>query len=133
VGDLTERLSRHEFACKCGCGFDTVDITMAKTLELAADHFQTELKCGRVKIIITSGCRCKKHNRSIGGAADSQHLFGRAADHKLYVVELGRESQINPDLVAQFYEDIDAPGVGWYRGRTHVDTRSNGPARWDER
>ena len=31
-------------------------------------------------IRITSGCRCIKHNRNVGGASNSAHLEGKAAD-----------------------------------------------------
>ncbi len=29
---------------------------------------------------ITSGARCKKHNKAVGGAANSQHTLGTAVD-----------------------------------------------------
>jgi len=31
-------------------------------------------------IIVTSGCRCKKHNQNVGGAENSYHLSGKALD-----------------------------------------------------
>lgn len=31
-------------------------------------------------ITVTSGYRCKDHNKAIGGAPRSQHLLGKAAD-----------------------------------------------------
>ena len=33
-------------------------------------------------IIVTSGYRCQKLNRAVGGASKSQHLYGEAADIK---------------------------------------------------
>lgn len=33
-----------------------------------------------IPIVITSGYRCEKHNREVGGVAKSLHLFGQAAD-----------------------------------------------------
>ena len=37
------------------------------------DHFNRP-------IIISSGCRCTKHNREVGGVRNSKHLYGKAAD-----------------------------------------------------
>jgi uncharacterized protein YcbK (DUF882 family) len=31
-------------------------------------------------MIISSGCRCIKHNRTVGGATNSAHITGKAAD-----------------------------------------------------
>lgn len=31
-------------------------------------------------IRIVSGCRCPRHNKAVGGATNSQHLFGTASD-----------------------------------------------------
>ena len=33
---------------------------------------------------ITSGARCAKHNAAVGGAEDSMHLIGMAADVAVY-------------------------------------------------
>ncbi|WBK39772.1 endolysin [Desulfofustis phage LS06-2018-MD01] len=73
TGDLTTNFSRLEFACKCGCGFDTIDY--AQLVEL-----QTIRTLSNGKIIITSGCRCVNYNEWIDGAPKSQHLIGRATD-----------------------------------------------------
>ena len=139
MGDLSKNLSRHEFACKCGCGFDTVDVVLLNTLQATADWFfakadKTRVK--RVSITINSGCRCSAHNKREGGSKNSRHMQGTAADFKLkYVATDGTKSQINPDTVAD-YLDRKFPnqyGVGWYRGRTHFDASSSGRRRWDMR
>lgn len=31
-------------------------------------------------VTVTSGYRCQKHNRAVGGSVNSQHLYGEAAD-----------------------------------------------------
>ncbi len=73
----SERLSPHflrsEFACKCGCGFATVDPVLIEQLELL------RMALGR-PIVIDDACRCEIHNKKVGGAAESQHMLGRAAD-----------------------------------------------------
>lgn len=58
-----------EWACKCGCGLDRIDMKLIRTLDLIRERF------GR-PIIITSGCRCEKHNATVGGRPGSAHLLG---------------------------------------------------------
>ena len=75
--DGTRKLSANftvaEFACKDGSDPVFVDSSLAALLQKIRDHF------GR-PVVITSGYRTAAHNRSVGGAAYSQHLYGRAAD-----------------------------------------------------
>lgn len=132
MGDLTKNLSRHEFACECGCGFDTVDIALPGILQHTADHFAAEDEIN-VRIDITGPNRCKSHNAEVGGADNSQHVYARAADFKLFNRYTGE--QIDPDRVADFIDEQypNSLGLGRYTNRTHVDTRTNGPARWDKR
>jgi len=111
---------RSEFACKCGCGFDTVDTTLLHVLEYIR---------GAVKspIIVTSGCRCLVHNTAIGGSRGSKHMQGRAADIKC------------PDVLFETLKDkvnhfMDGwGGVGYYPNQCfiHIDTRSGPAARWN--
>lgn len=132
MGNLTKNLSRYEFACKCGCGFNTADIELVTAIQESADHFADEDKI-RVRIEITGPNRCKQHNADEGGAPDSQHVYARAVDYKLFNRDTGE--QIDPDRVADYLERkySDRFGIGRYTNRTHFDTRCNGPARWDVR
>lgn len=138
MGDLTDNLSRHEFACKCGCGFDTVDFDLVRILQETADYFfsKADDDVVRVSITINSGCRCPAHNKSIGGSKNSRHMKANAADFKLkYVLKDGTKEQINPDKVASRLDKKYKYeyGIGWYKGRTHFDTSSSGRRRWDAR
>jgi uncharacterized protein YcbK (DUF882 family) len=137
VGDLTANLSRHEFACKCGCGFDIVDHQLAEILQSTADHFLSEFQTkGAIKawITVNSGCRCPSHNLKEGGSKNSRHMLGNAADFKVKIVFAGGvKKQVDPTKVAD-YLDKKFPnqyGVGWYNGRTHFDSSSTGRRRWD--
>ena len=114
MGDLSEHFSRHEFACKCGCGFDTVDAELLKVLEIIRNHFDRP-------ITINSGCRCLRYNSRIGGANTSQHLLGRAADIDV--------KGIDPALVQELAVQLGVGGIGKYKTFTHIDTRV-GHARW---
>jgi uncharacterized protein YcbK (DUF882 family) len=67
-------------------------------------------------IRIVSGYRCAEHNRRVGGAQYSQHLYGRAADLVRGV------ATVQDALAAGF------GGVG-FRGQwaVHVDVRAGKP------
>ena len=112
---MSKYFNRSEFECSCGCGFDTVDTALLDILDKVRYHF-----CKPVRI--TSGCRCAEYNASINGAPRSQHVLGRAAD---IVVE-----DTSPEEVADYLESINAPAIGRYSGWVHVDSRTNGGARW---
>jgi zinc D-Ala-D-Ala carboxypeptidase len=58
-----------EFACRDHCGLDAFDPKMLKIL----NEVREELG---FPIIITSGCRCEKHNAAVGGVPNSAHLLG---------------------------------------------------------
>lgn len=112
---------RREFACQCGCGFDTVDEALLYLLNQVRMHFEQP-------VTITSGCRCVQHNRDIGGAPMSQHVFGRAADIKV--------KDTDPEEVYDMLNLImqGQGGLGLYQraegGWVHVDSRTKGGARW---
>ncbi len=141
MGDLTKNLSRSEFACRCSCGFDTVDIELAPAIQDSADHFAA-VDLIDMRIDITGPNRCVEHNEKIQKehnpnyvpfSSKSQHLYARAVDYKLFHRATGE--QIDPDRVADYLESKykGRCGIGRYSNRTHFDDRTNGPARWDVR
>lgn len=115
MGDLSKNFSRKEFACHCGCGFDTID---SETLMIVqeARFFMDE------PITPSSGARCLAYNRKIGSKDTSQHVLGRAVDlpvsdpKKLY------------DYLCNRYKN--QYGFGLYKTFVHIDSRTNGGARW---
>ena len=114
---ISPHFHRHEFECHCGCGFDVVDAALLAILEDVRVHFNKP-------VVITSGARCKKRNKDQGGAKDSQHLLGKAAD--IIVKETA------PSIITEYLE-WKYPfkhGIGTYRGVTHIDCRDE-KARWD--
>ncbi|MCD8479880.1 MAG: D-Ala-D-Ala carboxypeptidase family metallohydrolase [Candidatus Cloacimonetes bacterium] len=70
---LSKNFTSEEFACKCGCGYDTPNPELIRMLQAARDLYGKPMQ-------ITSGCRCIKHNRNVGGAANSAHIQGMAVD-----------------------------------------------------
>lgn len=73
MGDLSRNFNTKEFRCKCGCGKVRVDPRLVKGLQCMRDNYGGPIK-------ITSGFRCEAHNEAVGGASDSAHLVGAAAD-----------------------------------------------------
>lgn len=114
IEDVSEHFNRSEFACRCGCGFDTIDTATLAALENIRDYFGQP-------ITINSACRCINHNTQIGGAARSQHIFARASD---IVVK-----DVTPADVADYATEIGL-SVGRYSTFTHIDTRSGPTAYW---
>ena len=134
---LTPNISRHEMCCKCGCGFDTCDFELVTNLQKCVNHFSQGT--GIIRLDITSPNRCREHNEKVQRehvsnyapySSKSQHMYGRAADFKLFFRTSGK--QVDPEKVAQYLEETypDKHGIGRYDNRTHYDTRSGNAARW---
>jgi uncharacterized protein YcbK (DUF882 family) len=118
MSQISKHFDRREFACHCGCGFDTVDTELLTILEDLRDRWNKP-------IFIQSGCRCKKRNDRILGAKRSRHLWGQAADIVIKDVE--------PMEVANYLERkyIYRYGIGRYKTYTHIDSRQT-KARWNK-
>lgn len=74
MGDLSPHFNRSEFACH-HCGKVIVSDRLVARLEIL------RAQLGK-PISIVSGYRCPVHNAQVGGAKNSQHLAGQAADLK---------------------------------------------------
>jgi len=62
-----------DIMCPCGC--ETYIINNSLMLMMSCADLITSLP-----IIISSWCRCKRHNKSKGGVYNSGHLLGEAVD-----------------------------------------------------
>ncbi len=117
--DSIKYFGRHEFACKCGkCGGYPVEPSEALVRVLDAIREETGLP-----VYINSGIRCAAHNAAVGGAADSRHMYGDAADIRC------------PGKTPKQLYDIADPllpdgGLGIYSWGIHVDIRGV-RARWE--
>ena len=110
---LSPNFESTEFDCKCKnktCTTTEIDPKLVEYLQKIRDYF------GKA-VTINSAYRCDKHNKSIGGASQSKHKFGQAADIKV--------SGIKPLKVAQYAEFIGIKGIGQYSNFVHIDTRTN--------
>ena len=111
MGDLTKNFSRSEFACKCGCGFDDIDLELVGILQ------SVRLFLG-VPLHVNSGCRCEEHNKKVGGVANSWHTKGKAADISC---ELGAKKIW--DAARQLYDNgkiQDLKWCRWYKRKNFV-------------
>lgn len=127
---ISKNFKRSEFACKCGCGMDTVDYALLHGLEALRENLTT-LAGSDVRIRITSGNRCRTYNDKVGGEVFSQHLRSRAADIQCEQLVDGQWEPIAPGIIADEAEKLPFGGVGRYNTFTHVDTRA-GVARWSK-
>jgi uncharacterized protein YcbK (DUF882 family) len=116
MGDISRHFNRSEFACKCGCGYDTVDAELLTILESVRDAFGQPVS-------INSASRCEEHNKRVGGSKNSQHLLGRAAD-----IVVRNTSPIEVHNYVKLMYPLSL-GLGSYENFTHIDTRT-GKARW---
>mgnify|MGYP003650361957 CR=1 FL=1 len=124
---LTNDFNFNEFQCNDNSAMPIWVQTNIKLLAEELQKLRDEL--GR-PIRINSAYRSPEYNQKVGGAKNSQHLYGKAAD---IVVK-----NMNPDEVADAIEflieegKLNIKGLGRYNSFTHVDIRDN-KARWDYR
>ena len=105
---LSEHLKVREFACKDGSDKILIDDALVDVLQAIRDEINKPIN-------ITSGYRNEAYNKKIGGASQSQHLYGKAADITARGVE--------PIEIARIADRMCIGGVGRYNNFTHVDTR----------
>lgn len=116
---LSKFISKDEFVCKC-CGQMPPGFSLEfdGTKELFESFDKLREAWGR-PLIISSGYRCIKHNKKIGGAPLSVHMFGLALDIRFEKVE---EVNLFIELVNRLAPDLR---VGTYEDRpliVHIDT-----------
>lgn len=116
---LSNNFKVKEFACNDGSDTVLISDDLVDLLQKIRDHFG-------VAVTINSGYRTSTYNKKVGGATNSQHVKGTAAD----IVAKG----VDPLTVAQYAEYLmpNSGGIGVYQTFTHVDVRTS-RSRWDNR
>lgn len=80
-------------------------------------------------ITINSGYRTTAYNRKIGGASQSQHTKGTAAD----IIVTKNGSVVSAKKICCLCQTLGFKGIGFISDRaTHVDMRTTGSYRGDE-
>ena len=113
---LAKNFKVREFRCFDGSDTILISKRLVELLQIIRDHFNSA-------VTINSGYRTASHNAAVGGASQSQHLYGRAAD----IVVTG-----HTPLEVYNYVNTILPqytgGIGCYRTQNfvHVDVRPSG-------
>lgn len=122
--ELSANFSLSEFRSKCGGGFPPLVLRNIQELALALQIIRNEL---RVPITITSGYRSPEHNQKIGGAQNSMHTKGLAADFKAEGMAPNAVAAIIERLISE--GKIPQGGLKAYKTWVHYDIRGT-RARW---
>jgi uncharacterized protein YcbK (DUF882 family) len=121
---LTDNFSLQEFQSKDGAPFPNEVVTnlinLAKQLQVLRDHLGKP-------ITITSGYRSKEHNMKIGGALDSFHVRGMAADIQVAGMKPKEVAEVIELLIKE--GKMMEGGLGIYKSWIHYDHR-NKRIRW---
>lgn len=115
--DNVKHFKKSEFTCKCGCGTNNIDLRLVNIINEIREHYNKP-------IIITSGCRCTKHNKNVGGVQGSRHVLGKAIDFYVQGVSIPEVLKYTQSLVAQGklrYTYSGNYSKGRMDGAVHVD------------
>lgn len=126
TGAITEHFSWGEARCQCGkCtgwGDPHIEDSIRQTAEWAEE---VRAALGNWPMRVNSWYRCAAWNKQVGGATNSQHLWGKAIDFTLKDLS---PATVQKMLKARWPNLIK--GLGSYRGFTHIDRRDGEPALW---
>jgi len=124
---LSPHFNAREFRCQCGKTHETL---IASKLVDKLEALYTALNCS--KIIVTSGYRCPKHDKAVGGTSSGQHTKGTAADVCCY----GQDGQpISSKTVCCKAQNLGFTGIANITSSyqyTHLDVRTSGKWYGDE-
>ncbi len=112
---LSEHFTLVEFASKDGADEVLVHPALVALLEAI------RAKLGR-PVTINSGYRTPAHNARVGGASESRHKYGMAAD----IAVRG----LPASALYAVAEDMEPGGLGRYHSWVHVDVQGHN-RRWD--
>ena len=125
--DEIEFFDREEFRCQCGGRYcNGFPEEPEEELVRTCDEIRRRLGVP-ISIVDSggSGVRCPQHNANVGGVANSNHLYGKAAD---------LHSSKSPHEMARVAEEVmgDTGEIGIYSWGIHIAVNCK-YSRWDER
>ena len=104
-----------EFTCKCGCGLNLQKNKIKQIADEIREHFGKPA-------IISSGTRCVKHNKKVGGVAGSYHTTGNAIDIIIPGVSGIQVLAYTKQIVAQGRARYTYGGTRQMGNAVHIDT-----------
>lgn len=122
--DDIQYFTREEFRCQCkGKYCNGFPVEPQEEMVRTVDEIRRRLGIP-ISIVEAggSGVRCQKHNAEVKGVANSEHLYGRAAD---------LHSSASPARMKAIAEEVmgNTGGIGLYDWGIHVDTGKY--SRWN--
>lgn len=111
---LTKDFNLKEFQCAC-CGQVKIDSNLVFLLQVLRDWISRP-------IIITSGYRCPKHNREVGGESNSYHLQGLAVDIT---------GSFDIEKISELAREIGFRGIGIYKKKRFLHLDLGTPRTWE--
>lgn len=114
---VSKNFKASEYACHDGSNA----IFIADELAILVQKIRDAAKA---PVTINSGYRTPSHNKANGGAENSMHLFGCAADLSCPKLPMSDFRIIVNSVMG------NKGGVGYYKSFIHVDCRST-PSRWN--
>ena len=121
---MTKNFKLEEFACKSGAPMPS---SVRANIERLAKNLQVLRDELKVPITITSGHRSESHNKAIGGAKNSRHVIGDAADFKAHGMAPSAVAAIIERLISE--GKMEQGGLKAYSSWVHFDVRGV-KARW---
>lgn len=115
---LTENFSLEEFKSKDGSAFPAEVVQNLSVLAKQLQALRDEVK---KPITITSGYRSKEHNLKVGGALDSYHVRGMAADIQIEGMKPKEVAEVIEKLIKE--GKMLEGGLGIYNSWIHYDHR----------
>lgn len=99
---LSKNFKVREFACSDGSDVILIDDQLVILLQAIRDKFARPVHIG-------SGYRTLAYNNQIGGAKNSRHIYGKAAD-----IDVGSNPVTDALLVAMTAQALGVPQIGCY-------------------
>jgi len=113
--NLTKNFTTAEFKCHC-CGDCRVSPGLMAAMQALREKWGKSIK-------INSGYRCLRHNSAVGGAPDSYHLKGLAADCEIL-------AGVDRYTFVRLAFEVGFRGIGIASGFIHVDIREGPASLW---
>ena len=121
---ITKSFNLSEFQCKCGCKMPPKVLgnvlVLVEQLQVLRDALNTPIH-------LTNAYRCVTHNKEVGGAKNSQHLLGKAAD-----IQIEHLTPREVSTTIEIFIDeglMKQGGLATYPTFVHYDIRGK-KARW---